>query len=485
MVRLLLLLLLTVPTTILTGSRVGAAAAVVGADSPINFNLKSKLLSNALRDDGDGDDDDDDDNGGGGEKGQRLSNGGTLGKEGKTKKSSSGSSGGVSLDLSGRVDCCVLGGGGSGTNDGLTTVENPNYPGARTRSVTPLFRYGALRRRIRGRTGKGGHPLPSFFVGADYDFRKVWYGATRLVTTLAWSGAKNGEEGAGAGDNNRRAVGSHSHSRLGANLSFEKGLLQANDYSTKLEMILRHGPFTGRRLSKSTDNTPTTNDEDEDDNEDDGHTATSPKPSSISLRLDTLTSSPSSSSTTPIAIQGATVAGRTSLHPRLDLIARTTLLADDHGDKNASYLSHRVPPPTGGWSSEEGGWIPEVSVTPGGLLLSKNALGFRGVRCGGTASAGTEGSAGGVGSNDRWYDGMRTGVRLVVRRQLNWNALGLSMGAYDGGYAVDTSTFVRLELSGLDRACTTLRCVTLEAALERVRESAKVTLLLERVRTRQ
>jgi len=462
----LTLLLLAILTIILTGRGAGVAAAVVGAASPINVNLKSRLLSNAL---GNDDNDDDDDKGGGGDKK------GASGKDEKKPKPSS-SNGGVSLDLSGRVDCCVLGGGGASgdDSDGLT-VENPNHPVAGSRFVTPLFRYDALRRR---RQEIGSPPLPSLFVGADYDFRKVWFGATRLVTTLAWSGARNGWEDTGARDNTRRIVGGHARrSRLGANLSFEKGLLRTNDYSTKLEMILRR---TRRRISSSTANNPQANVEDKSENEeeDDGTTTTSLNPSSISLRLDTLPSTPSSAA--DIDVHSATVAGRTSLHPRLDLIARTTIRSHDHRGEGASYLSHRVPPPTGGWSLEEGGWIPEVSVTPGGRLVSKNALGFRGVTYGG-------GSTGGGGSNGAWYDGMRTGVRLVVSRQLNWNALGLSMGAssYDEEHIEDTSTFVRLELSGLDRTCTTLRCVTLEAALERLRESAKVTLLLERVRTQQ
>ena len=73
----------------------------------------------------------------------------------------------------------------------------------------------------------------------------------------------------------------------------------------------------------------------------------------------------------------------------------------------------------------------------------------------------------------------------MVSWQLNWNALGLLMEAlsYDDEYNENTSTFVRMELSGMYLTYTTLHCVTLEAALEQLKKSVKITLILERART--
>ena len=188
-----------------------------------------------------------------------------------------------------------------------------------------------------------------------------------------------------------------------AALGFASSISNPNP-NTKIEMILRH---TRYQISLSTAKNPQAINEDksESEEEDNGYTTTSPNPSSIALRLNTLPSTPSLAAA--IGIHSATVAGCTSFH---------------HGERArpASLTVYCHQP--GRWSLEEGGWISEVSVTPGGRLVSKKSLGFGCVTCGG--GGGTDSGS----SNGVWYDGMRTGVRLVVIWQLNWNTLGLLRG---------------------------------------------------------
>jgi len=228
-----------------------------------------------------------------------------------------------------------------------------------------------------------------------------------------------------------------------------------------------------------------------------------PTPPSISIRLDTKNQWNTILDSTTTTGGGAgcrsvTLAGRTSIHPRIDIVAKSTTQFDHHvpngGDEedatHQNFFSNRIPPRVvKGW--KEGVWIPLISMTPGGRVSSKNAFGFRAIPNRSPSATDDGGSGGGSSlssSSSRWYDGMQTGIRLVVSRQLNWNALGLSSLSSSSDTEHSSSswmgehlTFLRLELSGLDHSGRTFRCVTLEGAVERLRESARVTLLQERV----
>jgi len=483
--------------------------------SPINVNIKSKRLSNVLGRGGDGDDHDDDDDDGGGNNGG--ANDGTT-KQGlkrrslsssdtehETNQSSSRSSsttttgggGGVSLDLSGRFDCCVLGGNDcSSSGDATrTTADEEERVVVKSlsnhldnRMVLPLFQRRRSRRSPTRHHRESALTTPNVFLGANYDFRKIWWGVTRVITTLAWETPSKGvgeQQLPPPGGRSRRGSG-----RMGATLSLEKGILTPNDYSTELKLI--------RRQSLPNNN----NNEDH------------KPPPSISIRLDTDTQwNTSYSDSSTGGRKSVTLAGRTSIHPRIDIVAKSTTQFDhDHhqhhngGEDDSTthdFFSNRIPPRVlkgGEW--KEGIWIPLISMTPGGKISSKNAFRFRDILSNSSRRSvtddGISSSSSSVGGGDsdsdsersslsssssRWYDGMQTGIRLVVSRQLNWNALGLSNNEHSSSFMGENLTFLRLELSGLDRSGHTLRCITIEGAMERLRESARVTLLQERVVT--
>ena len=71
----------------------------------------------------------------------------------------------------------------------------------------------------------------------------------------------------------------------------------------------------------------------------------------------------------------------------------------------------------------------------------------------------------------------RIGVRLMASRQLNWNIIGMFQGSDDA--ADDSDTMLRLEVGGLGSDSYT--SVSAEAAIERISQTWRCTLLQERV----
>jgi len=156
----------------------------------------------------------------------------------------------------------------------------------------------------------------------------------------------------------RRLLNRSCGSGLGANLSLEKGIINPHEYSTELKIV--------RQLSD--------NDDDKDG------WCSSRKPPSISIRLDTdrQWNTIDSDSSEGGAGRSVTIVGRTTIHPRVDIVAKS-MTRLDHGDTIYHSFTTRIPPRVvKGW--KEGVWIPLISMTPGGKIISKNAFGFRGIQ---------------------------------------------------------------------------------------------------------
>ena len=99
--------------------------------------------------------------------------------------------------------------------------------------------------------------------------------------------------------------------------------------------------------------------------------------------------------------------------------------------------------------------MPDVNIPAGGKIVAKSAIGLR---RGGSAHNGI-------------------GVRLMASRQLNWNIIGILKGGDEAEYSNDT--MLKLEVGGVGQG--TYTSISAEAAIERIRETFRCTLLQERI----
>jgi hypothetical protein len=129
------------------------------------------------------------------------------------------------------------------------------------------------------------------------------------------------------------------------------------------------------------------------------------------------------------------------LHRRLELAWRSILVPKKPATR---YFASRLPAATDDW------WIPNLMINTAGRLTAKNEFG--------------------LGMNRR----RRTGIRLMISRQLGWSAFG-------GGIADDQDTLMKLEVTGMDDRAESLSTLTVETVLERVWESTRWTLSHEQV----
>ena len=279
--------------------------------------------------------------------------------------------------------------------------------------TNPLFRWGKVHANINhDKCSK----IPTVHVGAKYDFKNVWYGATRLMTTLSWG--------------NPRPQSTNVVSKL----SGEVGLLQSDDYSMQLAIKFPNGGVKNQRRSSSL----------------------SPE-RMLSARYDTRS----------FGGHSATLAGSTLLHPRLGVVVKGIVLLGEQGlrgitrdirrgvsseDARAQFIS-RIPQDEVSWS--EGSWLPDVKMTAGGKIVTNSAIGLKRSRSGNN----------------------RIGVRLMVSRQLDWNIIGMFQGADEAEY--DNDTMLRLEVGGFGSDSYT--SISAEAAIERISQTFKCTLLQERI----
>ena len=224
-------------------------------------------------------------------------------------------------------------------------------------------------------------------VGAKYDFKRVWYGATRLMTNLSWG------SGSGAGINRISTIRG------------EVGLLHPNDYSMQLALkfpqsLGEHSP--SQFQSRAQKQTQLYNPE-----------------RMISVRYDTRSFGTGHD-------PSATVAASTLLHRRLGVVFKGIVLLGKGGFRAApaaTQFMNRIPQEEVKWS--EGSWLPDVKMSPGGKIISNSAIGLR--RNGSTQN--------------------RIGVRLMISRKLNWDIIGMFHGGDETQY--DNDTTLRLEVGGV------------------------------------
>jgi hypothetical protein len=129
--------------------------------------------------------------------------------------------------------------------------------------------------------------------------------------------------------------------------------------------------------------------------------------------------------------------------------------------------------------SDESTWLPDIKMTPGGKVISNNSFGIP------TPTKYQKESDGDDNCSNR------LGLRLTVRKQINWNILGSIFQQSSGNGGIHNSmsydddnnesmndTTVRLEVCGLT-GVNSYTSVSAEAALERIRDTFHCTLLQE------
>mmetsp|Transcript_10292 Transcript_10292/g.19272 ORF Transcript_10292/g.19272 Transcript_10292/m.19272 type:complete len:488 (+) Transcript_10292:314-1777(+) len=372
---------------------------------------------------------------------------------------SSGSGGGrdgklISLDLAGEVHTHIV----SPHPDGDSSVrtDHPNNymtKDGRTSSTTPLFYW-------KGKTTKqdmGVHNhhlgkvvagkrslLPNVYIGSRYDFKRVWWGATRLMTTFSWG-------------NDRLVNEKGRFPSIVSMFKGEVGTLHPNDYSfqagIKIPTRRINNQAHGRRRYDGDASVITDMD------------------SMVSIQYNTM-----DRGMMTMMGQGhsAIVAARLCLHNRFAVMVKGIITRFGEGAfdrqeemKHAGfeYFQHRIPQQQVQWS--EGSWLPDVKMNAGGKVVANSAIGLR----------------------NRYYqpldDKNRAYVRLMASRQLNWNLLGMlqqgsgfTSGSDDTEY--DNNTVLRFEIGAALRDGT-FTSVASEAIIENLLGTFRCTLTQEQI----
>ena len=322
--------------------------------------------------------------------------------------------GGVSLDLAGECSCHVSSpDGGENSGDSEDKI--------------PLFRLGSNRNQ--------GRRVPSVHIGGRYDFSRAWYGVTRVFGSLSWHGrriagiAANGEvESAGSSSATITTLQrmKDNWSRCTMTLRAEKDILIPNDnaiqFSLKKRLDSNNEPYQSI-------------------------------PPSLTLRVDS-----------GVAGDSASVAIRTPIHPRLDIVSKTTVMLDldEHNDpdgigpviKQRESFASRVPKVLSREDWETGSWLPDVKLSPTGWLAARTEAGIPPISA---------------------PSGNKSGIRLSVNRQVPWSM----WGAHDDGEIEESNTWIRLEVCGTSE--NNFYSASVDAALERLVNSLRITLAHEKV----
>lgn len=319
--------------------------------------------------------------------------------------------------------------------------------------TTPLFRWGKInpnersmlvpkKRNLTSNRKSKGFLIPHVHVGGQYDFRQVWYGLTRIRTTLSWGKALKGSSRSNDLESRQKA--------LCADLSVEKSLDCASDYvlDVGLTVPMKSTLFRAKNIISS--------------NPIQQH-------SSLALRYETMNQNHDDQPTTSI------YAKTNFFHPRIQLVGKAIVKLEQNLHKNfpkslpsissSPFLSKIRQQKIS--LSDESSWIPEVRVSPGGKVISNSSFGF-----------------------GRGHDLHRVGVRMTIKKQINWNLLGSIFQqpdtvnslpySYDGNDESANDTSIRLEVCGIT-GVNSYTSLSLQAALERVRETFQCTILQEGV----
>ncbi len=319
-------------------------------------------------------------------------------------------------------------------------------------TTTPLFKWG------KTFPSKNIVSFPHVHVGGKYDFKTVWYGLTRLGIGMSWGATTN-----------RRNQKKRGQTSWSANISAGKGLLSPNDYALDAELAF---PMT-KNLFEDNSMSPL-------------QQMQMQPPTSIALRYETINRNHENRMT-------ATLTAKTSfLHPRIQIIGRSIFKLGESAAGHSPFSRLRQPPSSLAslssspflsriqqrkfQLSDELSWVPDIKMTPGGKVVSNSSFGLFPIDKKGVDSS----------TNNR------VGIRLTVKKQINWNILGLfqqqqqqmlSM-SYDNedegeGYN-NNDTGVRLEVCGVT-GVNSYTSFSVEATLERPRQSIHCALLQEGV----
>lgn len=322
--------------------------------------------------------------------------------------------GGVSLDLTGEFSCLVSSPDGGESSGG-------------SEDKIPLFRLGSNRNQ--------GRRVPSVHIGGRYDFSRAWYGVTRVFGSLSWHGqrvagmAANGEvESAGSSSTTITTLQrmKDNWSRCTMTLRAEKDILIPNDnaiqFSLKKRLDSNNEPYQSI-------------------------------PPSLTLRVDS-----------GVAGDSASVAIRTPIHPRLDIVSKTTVMLDfdEHNDldgigpiiKQRESFASRVPKVLSREDWETGSWLPDIKLSPTGWLAARTEAGIPPISA---------------------PSGNKSGIRLSVNRQVPWSM----WGAHDDDEIEESNTWIRLEVCGTSE--NNFYSASVDAALERLVNSLRITLAHEKV----
>jgi len=162
-----------------------------------------------------------------------------------------------------------------------------------------------------------------------------------------------------------------------------------------------------------------------------------------------------------VAGDSASVAIRTPLHPRLDIVSKTTVLLDLGGDKKVDGIQRelfesRVPKVLSQEDWETGSWLPDVKLSPTGWLAATTEAGI-------------------PHASMFAPFGSKSGVRLSVNRQVSWSI----WGSQDDDEIEEHNTWVRLQFCGTSE--NNFYSASVDAALERLVGSVRITLAHEKV----
>uniref|UniRef100_A0A7S0ABH3 Uncharacterized protein n=1 Tax=Minutocellus polymorphus TaxID=265543 RepID=A0A7S0ABH3_9STRA len=165
-----------------------------------------------------------------------------------------------------------------------------------------------------------------------------------------------------------------------------------------------------------------------------------------------------------LAGDSASVAIRTPIHPRLDIVSRTTVLLDLDGRtdlngigpviKQRELFASRVPKVLSREDWETGSWLPDIKLSPTGWLAARTEAGIP------PTSA---------------PSGNKSGIRLSINRQVPWSM----WGSQDDDEIEEHNTWIRVTFCGTSE--NNFFSASVDAALERVVDSLRITLAHEKV----
>ena len=377
----------------------------------------------------------------------------------------------VTLDLTGKFDVHISSPSIIINDKTKTTTTKKEYQLLKEDyeyTTKPLFQWGTnyMNQFLQDKRSIKSIMVPHVHIGGHYNFQNVWYGLTRIITTLSW----------GKVNHNHNHNNNHSQG-YSATMSVEKGLLPRvtpsgyyvknnNEYALDVGLSF---PIQQSLLMTFFQHRNSNIKQQQQQKQQYRHD----QPSSISFRYETTDKNHNYQPT-------ASLYAKTNfLHPRLQIIGKsivrfgegTNVSLKKSKDLSSSPFLSRIKQQAISLS-DESSWIPDIKVTPGGKVISNSSFGL-------------------MPSNaDRHR---RIGFRMTIKKQINWNILGSifhqqdaleGLGINSMSYVADdesaNDTSIRLEVCGLT-GVTSFTSLAVQGAVERIKDTFQCTLLQEGV----